>query len=71
MLKLASIRPSFFLCQVYYPFPDSTLTLVPYAGMAITSDWLISMGWEYISELRSLMGLLFIPQTIHERAEPR
>jgi hypothetical protein len=26
----------------------------------------MSMGWHYVSELRPLMGLLFIPQVIYE-----
>jgi hypothetical protein len=33
-------------------------------------DWLIMMGWDYVSELRTPMGLLFIPQVICEHGEP-
>jgi hypothetical protein len=31
----------------------------------------MSMGWDYVSELRPPVGLLFIPQMICERGEPR
>jgi hypothetical protein len=31
----------------------------------------MSMGWDYVSELRSLTGLLFIPQMMYEYGEPR
>jgi hypothetical protein len=30
---------------------------------------IISIGWDYVSELRPQTGLLFIPQVIHEHAE--
>jgi hypothetical protein len=30
-----------------------------------------SMGWEYVSELRPLTGLLFIPQMVYEHGQPR
>jgi hypothetical protein len=30
----------------------------------------MSMGWDYISDLRSTTGLLYIPQAIHEHREP-
>jgi hypothetical protein len=33
-------------------------------------DWLLMMGWDYVSELRSPTGLLFIPQVICEHGEP-
>jgi hypothetical protein len=31
----------------------------------------MSMGWDYVSELRPATGLLFIPQIIYEYGEPR
>jgi hypothetical protein len=31
----------------------------------------MSTGWDYVSELRPLTGLLFIPQMIYESGEPR
>jgi hypothetical protein len=31
----------------------------------------MSMGWDYVSELRPLTGLLFIPQKMYESGEPR
>jgi hypothetical protein len=33
-------------------------------------DWLIMMGWEYVSELRPPTGLFFIPRVICEHGEP-
>jgi hypothetical protein len=33
-------------------------------------DWLIMMGWDYVSELRPPMGILLIPQVICEHGEP-
>jgi hypothetical protein len=33
-------------------------------------DWLIMMGWDYVTELRPQAGLLFIPQVICEHGEP-
>jgi hypothetical protein len=32
---------------------------------------IMSMGWDYVSELRLPAGLLFIHQMIHEYGEPR
>jgi hypothetical protein len=32
---------------------------------------IMSMGWDYVSELRPLTGLLFIPQVIYEHGELR
>jgi hypothetical protein len=32
-------------------------------------DWLIMMGWDYVSELRPPTGLLFIPWVICEHGE--
>jgi hypothetical protein len=32
---------------------------------------MMSMGWDYVSELRPPTGLLFVPQVIYEYGEPR
>jgi hypothetical protein len=31
---------------------------------------IVSMGWDYVCELRSPAGLLYIPQPIYEHGEP-
>jgi hypothetical protein len=36
----------------------------------LCNDWLIMMGWYYVSELRPPAGLLFIPRVICEYGEP-
>jgi hypothetical protein len=39
--------------------------------LVLIIDWLImSMGWDYVSELRRPTGILFIPQVIYEHGEP-
>jgi len=31
---------------------------------------IMSMGWDYVSELRPPMDILFVPQVIYEHGEP-
>jgi hypothetical protein len=40
--------------------------------MVLIDHWLImSIGWDYVSELRPPKGLLFIPYVMYEHGEPR
>jgi hypothetical protein len=45
-------------------FLTSVLLLLFYMTM------IMSMGWDYVSELRPQAGIFFIPHVIHEHGEP-
>jgi hypothetical protein len=78
-----TLRTSCQACQVLYFCYNCALTSLPV--IRITDDrnspcleqfsgpmmmMFIRMGREYVSELWPLMGLLFIPQIIHESGDP-
>jgi len=46
------------------------LSVCPYATPLRYFKVFMSMGWDYVSELRSPTGLLFILQVIHEHGKP-
>jgi hypothetical protein len=48
-----------------------TEKLVSFYDTARFMSLSMSMGWDYVSELRPPTGLLFIPQIIYEHGEPR
>jgi hypothetical protein len=48
----------------------AAVTVFPCVNSGLLIDWLIMMGWDYVSELRPPTGLLVIPQVICEHGEP-
>jgi hypothetical protein len=51
-------------------WPASAYLFSHWPKYKVLLQWLIMMGWDYVSKQRRLTGLLFIPRVICEHVEP-